>query len=548
MKDEKISRRTLLIGGLSAAGLAALGSVTACTPRQQADNGTGNGTGTVAEVPDVPADRTESCDVVVVGVGGCSGSIAAAHAVELGLNVIGIDALNGFGAGNFCIIAGCMGIETEAQLAAERIATAEELFNHLYEASHYQMNPPLLSNIVHVLDKSCKMILDTGMPTISFFNDYAPDAPIDANMTMYAFTAQGRDRVPFLDKMIENVDARWGCEATKLLTDGTKVVGVRYTNAEGEIVDCTAKNVILGTGGFLQNQEMTSKYYGGCQLYCPPGNSFNNGSGINMALAVGAQMGKNFSSSGSALGGGNSKSKAQFAKYDPTECSAFTLCFLGGLYVNKRGDRIMKESSVTEGMMWAAEPMIRNDKWYVVVDQKAVDLLKANPIVNFMGKAQEHMAKGDMDLWNVVLSDIQESIETAIEEGWAWSADSYEELGEITGMVNLARTAERYNGYCRDGKDTQMFKDPSYLVELGTPPFYVLENESIGWLTMGGIKTDEYCRALNADEDIIEGLYCIGGDADLWSVPYLWGASTSGFGNAAGYIAAEACADNVLNF
>ncbi len=39
----------------------------------------------------------------------------------------------------------------------------------------------------------------------------------------------------------------------------------------------------------------------------------------------------------------------------------------------------------------------------------------------------------------------------------------------------------------------------------------------------GGIKTDGSCRALDADNNVISGLYVAGCAADLWSVPYLPG-------------------------
>lgn len=550
MGNLNLTRRDILAAGVLGAG-AVVAGMAGCAPATQkgAEEEEKLSDTSQQVVDDTPADRTENTTLLVIGAGGCAGSIAVARAHALGVPVIGIDAQSGFAACNFCTIAGCMGVETEQQKQEERCATIEEVFNYLYNKSMYQMNPPLLSNLLHTSGKACQMILDTGMPVVPFFAGAPADAATDPNLTMYGFGVGGQERAAFFDIMIDGADVRWKCTAERLITDDSgAVIGARCKDSDGSTVDFLADNTFVATGGFIQNGEMSAQYYGGCELYCPPGNPYNDGSGIKMCLDIGAQMGKNFSTSGSALGGGNSKASALFAQFDPTGCPAFVLPFLGGLYVNKQGDRIMKESSVTEGMMWAAEPMIRNNKWYVVVDQASIDKMTNTPVVDLMGNAKEHMAKGDLDLWNVVLTEMQASVDKAIEEGWAWKADTIEQLAQATNMPNLPETFERYNGYCRAGKDTQMFKDPAYLVEMSEGPFYILENETIGWLTMCGIKTDPCCRALNTEGDIIPGLFVGGGDADLWSVPYIWGSSTSGFSNASGYIVAETVAGNKLEF
>ena len=61
----------------------------------------------------------------------------------------------------------------------------------------------------------------------------------------------------------------------------------------------------------------------------------------------------------------------------------------------------------------------------------------------------------------------------------------------------------------------------------------------------GGIKTDGSCRALDADNNVISGLYVAGCAADLWSVPYYQGGSCNGFCLASGPLAGESAADDI---
>ena len=59
------------------------------------------------------------------------------------------------------------------------------------------------------------------------------------------------------------------------------------------------------------------------------------------------------------------------------------------------------------------------------------------------------------------------------------------------------------------------------------------------------IKTDGFCRALNGNNDVIDGLYVAGVDGDFWSVPYYQGGSCNGFSLASGVLAGNTAADDV---
>ena len=70
-----------------------------------------------------------------------------------------------------------------------------------------------------------------------------------------------------------------------------------------------------------------------------------------------------------------------------------------------------------------------------------------------------------------------------------------------------------------------MFKEAQFLRAVDTGSLYVVELDIAAWVTLGGIKTDGYCRAVDADANPIPGLFVAGVDGDFWAVPYFEGGS-----------------------
>jgi len=222
----------------------------------------------------------------------------------------------------------------------------------------------------------------------------------------------------------------------------------------------------------------------------------------------------------------------------------FYVPILGGLMVNKKGERFFNEAKMCEDTMYSGEVVIRDDLYYSVVDQAYLERLASTEIQEFLGATSNMAPMIEMAYQGVVLTNIFDSFDEAIKEGWAFKADSIEELAEFFGMEKLSGTVEQYNQFCKDGKDDEFFKKDIYLNPLEAGPFYIAEFQPCSWVTFGGIKTDSDCRALNADNDIIPGLYVAGVDGDYWSTPYYLGGSAQGFSIASGFLAGKVAAAN----
>ena len=533
-----MSRRSFLgLGALGAAGLAALGLSGCALQANSAATAEPAGDNPLAEeLP--PADAEESCDVVVVGLG-TSGLVAASAAAKEGAKVIGLDRSASMGATNAAMVSGVWAIESASELAEPNYLTVKDMFDFIWTGTHYQTNAPLLRNVLPASGKGIDLMIEGGVPFMFAFQG-ADENTLMLNRGGHIYATSGAERAEALQGMLDKfgVDSRWDAEVTNLLIEDGKVVGVRYQDGS-KAIDVKAANTIIATGGFIQNEDMLREYYSGAVMY-GTGNQYNDGAGIRLAQSAGAQMGKNFSTSINESGACNMKSSARFVSLeDCNDTPVFSLPLFGGLMVNKQGSRFMDEGTMAKHTMYCGEPLLREGVYYMVIDDGLIEELSTTPIMDFISKdAFGNMAPGvQMGFEGKTLTALPDMVQQGIDEGWIWKADTAEDLAEACGMKHLADTVKTYNGYCAAGIDEEMFKEAQFLRAVDTGSLYVVELDIAAWVTLGGIKTDGYCRAVDADANPIPGLFVSGVDGDFWAVPYFEGGSAQGFCVGSGYLA-----------
>ena len=531
-------RRSFLgLGALGTAGLAALG-LSGCAPQaNSAATAEPAGDNPLAEeLP--PADAEESCDVVVVGLG-TSGLVAASAAAKEGAKVIGLDRSASMGATNAAMVSGVWAVESAPELAEPNYLTVKDMFDFIWTGTHYQTNAPLLRNVLPASGKGIDLMIEGGVPFMFAFQG-ADENTLMLNRGGHIYATSGAERAEALQGMLDKfgVDSRWDAEVTNLLIEDGKVVGVRYQDGS-KAIDVKAANTIIATGGFIQNEDMLREYYSGAVMY-GTGNQYNDGAGIRLAQSAGAQMGKNFSTSINESGACNMKSSARFVSLeDCNDTPVFSLPLFGGLMVNKQGSRFMDEGTMAKHTMYCGEPLLREGVYYMVIDDGLIEELSTTPIMDFISKdAFGNMAPGvQMGFEGKTLTALPDMVQQGIDEGWIWKADTAEDLAEACGMKHLADTVKTYNGYCAAGIDEEMFKEAQFLRAVDTGSLYVVELDIAAWVTLGGIKTDGSCRAVDAEANPIPGLFVSGVDGDFWAVPYFEGGSAQGFCVGSGYLA-----------
>jgi fumarate reductase flavoprotein subunit len=546
--NKGITRRDFIkTAAAGAVGVTVLG---ACAPKSAATAApaaNNNPAAAVAtEAPLAKADQTLETDVVVVGIG-TSGIMAAANAGANGAKVIAIETLPALGSGNSVNTAGAFGVESSEEKKQAKYVTQEEAFKYLIEGTLYQCNSKVIRSLLANSGPAIDFVTNAGMPFMYEF-EMEPDATSMLARTGHLFKVSGKDRADIYQKMLDTnkVTCMYSTTAQKLIKDGDKVVGVQCKSSDDKIIDIKAKSVVIATGGFMASDEMQAKYFAGAKLLAM-GSKTNKGDGITMAQAAGAQIGKNFSTSLNECGAGNSKASKRAATV-PSENgkynSAFYLPLFGGLLVDKHGERFFDEGRMCEATMYTGEPVIRSDRYFSIVDKAYLDRLSTTVIDKFLSpSAVANMAPMlRMAFKGVTLTNISDSMDEAIKEGWAFKVDKIEDIAKCFNMEFLSSTIDSYNQFCKDGKDTQFFKKADYLTAISQGPFYIVEFQPCGWVSFGGIKTDGYCRALTASNDVIPGLIMAGTDGDFWSTPYYQGGSAQGFCLASGFLAGATAA------
>jgi 3-oxo-5alpha-steroid 4-dehydrogenase len=251
------------------------------------------------------------------------------------------------------------------------------------------------------------------------------------------------------------------CRVERLVIDTSgRVVGVAGQRERAPFFARARRGVVLATGGFIFNREMLVKHAPQL-LHCnyKVGTEGDDGSGINMGLAVG----------GEAIN--MSEGLVLNAYYPPAS-------HLKGVLIDARGQRFVNEDS-------------------------------------YLGRTSDAiLAKADGRAWLIVDDEIHGRTQAfhklaAVEE-------SFDALEQALGLPpeTLVATMASYNRAARDGEDPLFHKAAKYLKPLTEPPFGALDcstgNSIFGAFTLGGLSVRASGEVLDPDGRPIAGLYAAG--------------------------------------
>ena len=272
--------------------------------------------------------------------------------------------------------------------------------------------------------------------------------------------------------------------ANELIIENGEVVGAVATGPDGTTYRVRGeKGVVLATGGFSGNPDMLREYNTmwpfkeGADI--PTTNAYGHtGDGITMGLAAGGtvalmdtQMPFPFADC--------KNSTDETTVGDDIDCAI----------VNKEGKRFMDE--VKDRYTMTQHIMEQTDQMMFMISD--ADTCRVNGDVNRYGH----------------------SLQSLIDQGQLYRADTIEELGEQIGCggAALAATIERYNEICRAGEDPD-FGRTTFSEEspIENPPFYASPRTWAMHITVGGLNVDIYDSYQVLDESgaAIPGLRAIG--------------------------------------
>lgn len=296
-----------------------------------------------------------------------------------------------------------------------------------------------------------------------------------------------------------NLEVFYSTPAVQLVMDGDAVTGVIAKDSDGKYIQFNAaKGVILATGDYMNNDAMVKRW-------CPDIADFDKkqyhktGDGYVLALSAGGQM-------------------------EPLGHTKMMHDFDSGLmyeepflYVNMEGERFTNEYTgfVYMGNILKFQGRFNGDNvdenhpdgskgWYCTIYDSDYENWPSDEFVSGMvpPAAMEKYIPGAVEDPQGVFTYLIDS----------HRCDTLEELAEELGIPSdaLIASVERYNELCETGDDVDFGKPAKYMHPIKTAPFWGVRKHIRVSAVCSGVMINENGQALNADGEVIEGLYCVG--------------------------------------
>lgn len=489
------------------------------------------------ETGNIVPDITKDCDIVVVGAG-ASGVPAAGWAAELGAETVLLQKEPAVVSQGNCGSAIIKSRSTEAGIAkwihhtnslCDWRADTKQLrayADHSEEAMMWVLNRSGLTAETEYGDGSK---VDNNAESAKLLND--GDALCAFRSTSGDFTGVWKDRMSSYDygddhcyffapwigpkpmnvgnalhnalnnimEKHSNLSAYFSTPAVKLVMDGKRVAGVIAKNKEGKYIQFNAsKAVILATGDYTNNPSMV-------QRWCPDIAEFDKkqfgktGDGHVLAISAGARM-ENL---------GHTKMMHDFDSalmfeepflYLNMDGERFTNEYTGFVYMGN----LLKYQPKFKGSMLDADHKDGSKGWYCAIyddsymewDDESFVSGKVPPFV------MEKFIPGAVENPQGVFKNLID----------LHRCDTLEELAKELGIPfdKMKASIDRYNELCDKGCDTDFGKPAKYMHKIEKAPFWGARKHIRVSAEVSGVVTNENAQALDAEGNVIEGLYCAG--------------------------------------
>ena len=507
-----ISRRNFLKGA-GALGLAATGMFGSIASAETAE-----------EAKSYAIAATHEYDAVVIGCG-AAGLMAAMELQAAGVKTVLLEKGGSCGVASAALAGGPALANTRVQAELGETVSVETLYKCQYGFSKGTVNASLLKKCIEQGDKVVGNFVDNGVPMGLRIDAYGMGFRARHNFTgADGVQVSGAARFqPLVDKFIADGGVfEVNREGVSLVKTGDVVTGAIARNTEDDTyIQYNAKAVLVATGGYAGNDKRLREHFGDIDII-PLCSTLPDGKGYDMVIEAGGIADRNWALCCNEFGGANSKIvhvAGMLQAFSPTT-RAQKFAIYGGLIVNQNGDRFMNEQYLTDRpLALGGEMSLREGKYYAVVDEEMYAAVRDKGILEYYGNPQDWYV-GQATLKGSVLENMDEAMGIALSEGWAVKG-TLAECAAFFGLDNLEKAVADYNALCEKGEDDQFYKAPYLLKALSGETYYVVESMPSIWGTFGGVKTDDYCRALNAKQEPIAGLYVAGVDnGSLYASPY----------------------------
>ena len=264
------------------------------------------------------------------------------------------------------------------------------------------------------------------------------------------------------------VSAVCNTKVEEILMDDGKVAGVRATNPNGLPIEYRCKALIVATGGFGANKEMLAQYRPELRDAVTTNQPGTQGDGIVFSTAVGA----------------DTVDIDQIQVHPTVEQTTATL-----LSENIRGDGAILVNA--DGVRFTNELLTRD---------RVSEAEWAQP------------GRGAFAVFDQSVHDNNLSIEEKfVARNLIHVADNFNDLAKLMGVPEDAfvATVNSYNDNIANGVDDPLGRTKS-LNPLVKPPYYALPVAPGVHHCMGGLRVNAAAEVLDADGNVIPGLFAAG--------------------------------------
>ncbi|TSO25460.1 FAD-dependent oxidoreductase [Lactobacillus sp. LL6] len=457
--------------------------------------------------------KNDKYDLVIIG-SGLSGQAASVEAAKKGLKTLVVEqGRTTGGSGNY--VEGIFAVGSKMQEEQGIDLTQDDILQKELRFSHYDADTRILKEYIANSAANIEWLKELGIK-------FKAVTTIGAGLkTWHLFDGQGQAAIhqamePYSKK--HGVEFITSAAVTKITQDIDGLVnGVIIQNYENKDIKLVqTSNIIIASGGYLNNREMLVDYSNqNANRIVPVNSGKNDGSGLRMAWEVGA---KRFKMGISMLFGGQLNTKTVPSYKLWKNDLGIATCEMAPLWVNEVGKRFVNES-IFDIWSYAGNALIQQEKVYAILDQGTIDHFSHELPRNLQPLSDK-----------TSLNNLKNEIKNAKDKNMKFitKADTIYQLATKLNLPHLDETIKSYNKEANIGADEEFEKESKYLYPIEKPPYYAFELGVGAYSTLGGLRINEKCEVLDKDGRPIPGLFAIGADASGMIVGDTYGVNVPG--------------------
>lgn len=282
----------------------------------------------------------------------------------------------------------------------------------------------------------------------------------------------------YIEENKSDIEIMVETNASSFIVEDGVVKGVNAERNGGKVTLHAEKGVVLAAGGFGANVEMREQYntlWPSLKDVKTTNHTGATGDGIIMAEEIGVSL----------VGMENIQLLPMGDPMTGSLSGNIEQGVQNRIFVNKEGNRFVDEGARRDVMTKALMEQTDAYMW-VIVDQHSYPT-------------------GD------TINNFNESIDSLVEAGRAYKADTLEDLAKQIGVDpdNFVKSVEIFN-QAVEGSIADPFGRTLFADKLDTAPFYAGARVPTVHHTMGGVEINELSQVIDANGQIIKGLYAAG--------------------------------------